>query len=92
MKSVLSSGITPASRGEETPPVVSVYRVKSEERQHITQALGNSLIPEVSNDEDGHQQRAEGHSVANGIHDIQPLKEVLLRTEKYLPFSSFFTV
>lgn len=48
------------------------------QRQHIIKELENPLVPEVSNDEDGHKQRAEGHSIANCIHDIEPLEEVLL--------------
>lgn len=39
---------------------------------------GDALLPEVSNDQDGHQQSAEGYGVPNGVHDIQAIKEVLL--------------
>lgn len=37
-----------------------------------------SALPEISYDEDGHKQGAEGHSVADGIHDVKTLKEVFL--------------
>lgn len=42
-----------------------------------------SFVPEKAHDQDGHHQRAEGHSVANSVNDVQPIKEMLLRTEKY---------
>ena len=34
--------------------------------------------PEVCDDEDGHQQGAEGDGVADGVHHIQPSEEALL--------------
>lgn len=34
--------------------------------------------PEVADDDDGNQQGAEGHSVTDGVHDVEPLEEVLL--------------
>lgn len=42
--------------------------------------VGESLSasPEVADDDDGHQQGAEGHGVADSVHDVEPLKEVLL--------------
>lgn len=43
---------------------------------------GPTASPEVANDDDGHQQGAEGHSVADGVHDIEPLEEVLLWRKK----------
>lgn len=39
---------------------------------------GDALLPEVSNDQDGHQQSTEGHGVPDGVHDIQAIKEVML--------------
>lgn len=38
----------------------------------------DAFLPEVSNDQDGHQQSAEGYGVPDGVHDIQAIKEVLL--------------
>ena len=42
--------------------------------------MESAAVPEVSNDQDCHHQRAEGHSVTNRVHDIETIKEVLLRT------------
>lgn len=42
-----------------------------------------NFVPEIPHDQYGHHQRAEGHGIANGVNDVQPIKEMLLRTEKY---------
>lgn len=41
-----------------------------------------SASPEVADDDDGHQQGAEGDGVAHSVQDVEPLEEVLLRKKK----------